>query len=115
MPGETVVAGLHVYPNPVRDPASASLRFEIWHPEMDFAGLVEIWIYDLGGDRVGHALLQRTHIGTKQIAIGTNTVSLASLLADANLAPGIYVCFAELTVTGQAGRASAKSKFAVAR
>jgi hypothetical protein len=60
-------------------------------------------------------VLQRTHIGIKEIAIGANTVSLSGVLERADLAPGIYVCLAELTVTGQGRSATAKSKFAVAR
>ncbi|MFZ1948176.1 MAG: M28 family metallopeptidase [bacterium] len=115
MPGSTVISNLHVYPNPAGDPASANLSFEIWHPKTDFAGRMEIWVYDLEGERVGHAALQRTHIGIKEIAIGANTVPLSELLDRTDLAPGLYVCLAELTVTGQSGSATAKSKFAVAR
>jgi hypothetical protein len=115
MPVSTTISNLHVYPNPAGDPAAANLAFDIWHPGTDFAGMMEIWVYDLEGERVGHAVLQRTHIGIKEIAIGANTVSLSGVLERADLAPGIYVCLAELTVTGQGRSATAKSKFAVAR
>jgi len=121
MPPTVVLRDLHVFPNPVTDPADAGLSFEIWHPnwlglDNNFTGRVEVWIYDLGGSRVGGGTLLRTLTGAKDIALGENRVALEPLLADgADLAPGLYICFAELEVTGEAGSATAKTKFAVAR
>lgn len=121
MPPATVLRGLHTYPNPVTDPADANLSFEIWHPywqgrEKTFTGQVDVWIYDLEGSRVGGGRLLRTLVGDKDIALGENSVALRDLLPDgADLPPGLYLCFAELKVTGGAGTVRAKTKFAVAR
>lgn len=121
MPPALVLRDLHVFANPVTDPADANLSFEIWHPnwqglDNNFTGRVEVWIYDLGGSRVGGGTLLRTLTGNKDIALGENSIALERLLPDgADLAPGLYICFAELKVTGEAGSATAKTKFAVAR
>jgi hypothetical protein len=115
-PPATLVRGFHVFPNPVGDLQEASLRFELLHPESDFTGEMEVSVYGLDGDLVGRALLRRTHIGIKDIAIGVNTLGLASIIpAAADLAPGLYICIAELSLIGQTGTVRANSKFAVAR
>jgi hypothetical protein len=111
-----VLRDLHVFPNPVTDPATAKLAFEILVPENDFAGQLSVSVFDLEGQKVGVALLVRSHIGDKDIAIGKNAVDLDRILGGAwDLPPGIYICLAELKLTGGAGAASAKFKFAVAR
>jgi hypothetical protein len=111
-----VLRDLHVFPNPVTDPAGAKLAFEILVPGNDFAGRIEVSVFDLEGRTVGEAVLARSHIGDKDIAIGKNTVNLDRILGGAwDLPPGLYVCLAELKVTGEAGSATAKFKFAVAR
>jgi hypothetical protein len=116
MPPSTMVRNLHVFPNPVSQPDQANLRFEILHPENDFAGRLTLWIYDLEGDLAGTAVLVRNHLGVEDVAIGVNTVPLGSVIpAASELAPGLYICVAQLEVSGQEGLAVAKSKFAVAR
>jgi hypothetical protein len=65
---------------------------------------------------VGRATLLRTLVGDRDIALGENSVSLDRALPNgSDLAPGLYICFAELKVTGKTGSAKAKTKFAVAR
>jgi hypothetical protein len=118
MPQTTVVKGFHVFPNPADNPAQARLGFEILHPEIEksFFGEMELWIFDLEGNEIGHRVLRRSHIGDKEIAIGKNTVDLDQVLSgNSDLPPGLYMCFGELTVTGFAGSATASTKFAVAR
>jgi hypothetical protein len=111
-----VLRDLHTFPNPVTDPASATLAFEILVPDNDFAGQLEVGVFDLEGRKVGGALLARSHIGDMDIAIGKNTVDLARVLGGAlDLPPGIYVCLADLRLVGEHGQASARAKFAVAR
>jgi hypothetical protein len=121
MPPSVVLRGLHVFPNPSADPASAGLAFEIWHPNWQgldntFTGRMEVWIYDIEGNRVGGGTLLRTLTGVEDIALGDNAVELKRLLPDGvDLGPGLYICFADLKVTGAAGTAEAKTKFAIAR
>jgi hypothetical protein len=111
-----VLRDLHVFPNPVTDSAASRLAFEILMPDNDFAGQLEVSVFDLEGQKVGDALLVRSHIGGKDIAIGKNAIDLDRVLGSAwDLPPGIYVCLAELKLTGVGGSASAKFKFAVAR
>ncbi|HVP57768.1 MAG TPA: M28 family peptidase [bacterium] len=110
-----VLRGLHVFPNPVTDPAGAKLAFEILMPDLDFAGQLDVRVFDLEGRKVGEALLVRSHTRDDDIAMGKNTVALSSILGGAwDLAPGLYFCVADLALVG-GNSASATSKFAVAR
>ncbi|HVP57896.1 MAG TPA: hypothetical protein VMU02_07335, partial [bacterium] len=85
-------------------------------PDLDFAGQLDVRVFDLEGRKVGEALLVRSHVGDKDIAIGKNTIALSSILGGAwDLAPGLYFCIADLTLPGSGNSASATSKFAVAR
>jgi hypothetical protein len=116
MPPSTLVRNLHVFPNPVSRPDQANLRLEILHPEKDFAGTLSLWVYDLEGDLVGTVEFLRNHLGVEDIAIGVNTVPLSRVIpAASELPPGLYICVAELAVTGQDRLVVTKSKFAVAR
>lgn len=116
MPPTKVVGDLHLYPNPVTDPAVAGLSFEIWMPRTDFTGQMDLWVFDLEGSRVGSCSLVRNLVGSKDIDLGENKVPLERVVPDAEeLAPGLYICYAELKVTGESGTAKAKTKFAVAR
>ena len=116
MSRDLVLRDLHVYPNPATDPAAAKLAFEILLPEDDFSGELEVAVFDLEGRKIGGALLKRSHIGDKDIAVGKNAVQLDKVVAGASgLPPGLYICLAELKVVGGDGGAAAKCKFAVAR
>ncbi len=118
-PQTTVFRGFHVFPNPVTDPATANLSFEILLRNPDtFVGQMEVRVsvFDLEGREVGRGILVGDGEKTTDIAVGNNHVSLKRVLsARSDLAPGLYFCFAELTITGEAGPLTAKSRFAVAR
>jgi len=116
MPPSTLVRNLHVFPNPADRPEQANLRFEILLPEDDFTGVLTLSVYDLEGDLAGRAELVRNYLGVKDIEIGINTVPLRDVVPEAGaLAPGLYVCVAELAVNGQDRVMVARFKFAVAR
>lgn len=115
MPQAAVLENLHVYPNPVTDPVSASLAFDILHPDGDFDGILEVSVFDILGRQVGYHTLERTHL-ISEIDIGRNVVDLGDLLDDdSNLAPGLYVCNARLRFIGVEGSITQRTRFAVAR
>jgi hypothetical protein len=110
-----VIDDFHVRPNPVTDVSEAHLSFIITHPEADFDGRMRVRIFDILGNQIGYKLLEKTPTA-QDIDIGDNNVDLSDLLSgDSDLAPGLYVCTAELGLIGEPGRASARFRFAVAR
>jgi hypothetical protein len=115
MPQAVVLDDLHVYPNPVEIPAAAVLAFDIYHPSGDFDGIMEIWMYDLVGRRVGYGRLERSHM-LQQLVIGENAQSLDRFLTGSKqLAPGLYLCVVELRVIGSPASFRSSFRFAVAR
>jgi hypothetical protein len=115
MSSGVLVGDFHVQPNPVTDVSEAQLSFVITHPESDFDGTMKVRIFDLLGTQIGYGLLRKTPTAL-DIDIGENLIHLSEFLSPAaDLAPGIYVCVAELSLVGEAGRASARFRFAVAR
>jgi len=116
MPHGTAVSNLHVFPNPLTGGAAPHVYFEIWLPQNDFGGHMDLFVYDLEGNLIAQGTLVRNFTGTKEIAIGPNAIDLDDVLPGGlDLAPGLYLLFAELSVTGGSGLASASAKFAVAR
>jgi hypothetical protein len=115
MPAAPVFENLHVYPNPVTEPMNDTLAFEIWHREDAFYGVLDVRVFDVLGNRVGHGVFERSHLKT-EIDIGINKICLGQILdGGSGLAPGLYVCYADLTFIGESGRIRQKTRFAVAR
>jgi len=78
-------------------------------------GNLTLRVYDIEGDLAGSAVLVRNHLGVEDIEIGVNTLPLAEVIGEgSDIAPGLYICVAELAVTGRQGLVTARSKFAVA-
>jgi hypothetical protein len=110
-----LIDDFHVQPNPVTDVSEAQLGFIITHPEADFDGRMNVRIFDILGKQIGYGLLKKTPTAL-DIDIGENRIDLSDLLAGgSDLAPGLYVCTAELGLIGEPGRALARCRFAVAR
>ncbi len=110
-----LIDDLHAFPNPVTDPQAANLSFEIFHPESDFDGIMEVWLFDILGKQVAYGTLEKTPIAG-DIDVGENVVGLSEIFPDGlDLAPGLYICTTELRFIGEAGSAKAETRFAVAR
>jgi hypothetical protein len=106
---------LHVYPNPVTEPMNDTLAFEIQHEGDTFHGSLDVRIFDILGNQVGHGVFERSYLRS-EIDVGLNKLCLGRLLdGTSDLAPGLYVCYAELTFIGESGSISQKTRFAVAR
>jgi len=106
---------LHVFPNPVEGVADASIAFNIYHPEGDFDGAVDIWLYEMLGRQIGYRRLERSP-ARSEIHLGRNVVDLEDFLAPGrHLPPGLYLCIAELRLLGSTIPITDKFKFAVDR
>jgi hypothetical protein len=113
VPQTAMINNLRVTPNPVQDASEAKIRFEILHPEGDFYGSMEIWIYDVLGDNIGYVSLAKTP-GQREIDVGENSVSLTDVLRS-RPAPGLYICNTRLRLVDESDPDRATFKFAVDR
>ena len=110
-----VFENLHVFPNPVISVPDAYRAFDIYHPDGDFDGDMDIWIFDILGKLIGYGSLKKSH-GDHELEIGRNAVSLSRFLPPgSDLPPGLYVCIAKLGLIGTARTFDATFKFAVDR
>jgi hypothetical protein len=115
MPETAVFENLHVFPNPVTTVPDAHIAFDIYHPDGDFNGMMDIWLFDILGEQIGFGTLERSH-AKSELEIGRNAVSLGRFLpSGSDLAPGLYICIAKLGFIGSATTFEATSKFAVDR
>jgi hypothetical protein len=115
MPQAAVLSDLHVYPNPVEGPGDARLAFDIYHPDGDFDGFLDVWVYDMLGRKIGSGRLERTHT-IQDMQIGKNVLNLSRFLTDGtDLAPGLYLCVADLRIIGSPAALHSTFRFAVAR
>ncbi len=106
---------LHVFPNPVTVVDDASIAFNIYHPEGDFDGALDIWVYEMLGRRIGYGRLERNP-ARQEIDVGRNVVGLMDFVDPGEpLPPGIYVIVADLQLLGAASTATDRFKFAVDR
>jgi hypothetical protein len=114
-----VIDDLHVFPNPITGGSDPMIAFDIFHPKGDdFKGTMEIWIFDLEGRQIGYGSLTNTYVGDPDMAAGEggNQTPLSRFLtSESDLPPGLYICIAELKSLGEERRATARTKFAVAR
>jgi hypothetical protein len=115
LPQEVVLGNVHVTPNPVTFSGGGrdSLRFEVLHPEGDFDGIVDVWIYDIVGTLVGQGSLRKSAV-VKDFRFGENSVDLGRFLSGP-LGPGLYVGRARLRLFGEAGTYERTFRFAVDR
>jgi hypothetical protein len=114
-----VLDNLHVFPNPITSGSDPMLAFDIFHPDGDnFKGTMEVWIFDLEGRQIGHGTLENAHVGAPEMVTGEgrNSKPLNGFLTSgSDLAPGLYLCIAELGFLDEERRTTARTKFAVAR
>jgi len=106
---------LHIFPNPVVTVGTAGIAFNIYHPEGDFDGAVDIYLYEMLGRKIGYGRLERSP-ARQEIDVGRNVVGLADFLEPGQLMPpGLYLIVAELRLLGSTGTVTDKFKFAVDR
>jgi hypothetical protein len=106
---------LHVFPNPVVSVDDASIAFNIYHPDGDFDGAVDIYLYEMLGRKIGYGRLERSP-AKQEIDVGRNAVNLADFLESGEvMPPGLYLVVAELRLIGSSGAVTDKFKFAVDR
>jgi hypothetical protein len=93
----------------------AQIAFYISHPEGDFDGVVDIWIYEMLGRRIGYARLERSP-AKQEIQVGPNEVDLEDFLNPGEpMPPGLYLLIADLKLLGSTGSVTDKFRFAVDR
>jgi hypothetical protein len=106
---------LHVYPNPVVTVGGARIAFEIYHPDGDFDGAVDIYLYEMLGRRIGYGRLERNP-ASEEIDVGPNTASLEDFLLPGEvMPPGLYLMIAEFRLIDSTTPVIEKFKFAVDR
>ena len=114
-----VLEDLHVYPNPITSGSDPMVAFDVFHPDGDdFKGTMEIWIFDLEGRQIGYGTLENSYVGDADMAAGegANSIPLGRFLTGgSDLGPGLYLCIVELKFLEGSRRATARTKFAVAR
>jgi hypothetical protein len=114
MSRSATLSGLHVFPNPAAA-SGDSIAFHISHPDGDFDGAVDIYIYEMLGRKIGYGRLLRNP-ASQEIRVGRNAVELDGLLDPGQpMSPGLYIVIAELRLIGESRAVTEKFRFAVAR